>query len=92
MGQRRGQGIIDVFEGVRKAIVTPNDDKNADGLQDGLIEVPVDGGIAIRANQLPGFHGDPAGRLIAATALEGHTLGISGRRTLAWPGWLNART
>lgn len=63
-----------------------------DGLQDGLIEAPVDGGIAIRANQLPGFDGDPADRMIAATALEGHTLGISDRRILAWPGRLNPGT
>ena len=64
-------------------------------LQDGLIEIPVDGGIAIRANQLPGFHSDPADRLIVATALEGHTLVTSDRRILAWPGQLgrlDART
>ena len=44
-------------------------------IRDGLVEIPINGEIAIRANQLPGFHSDPADRLIAATALLGdHTL------------------
>ena len=55
----------------------------ADLIQDGLIKIPVNGEIAIRANQLPGFHSDPADRLIIATALEGHTLLTSDRHMLA---------
>jgi PIN domain nuclease of toxin-antitoxin system len=35
----------------------------------GLIELPVSGEIAIKAASLRPFHGDPADRLIAATAL-----------------------
>ena len=59
-------------------------------LQGGLVEIPVSGEIAIRANQLPGFHSDPADRLITATALLGdHTLVTSDRRILAWPGQLS---
>lgn len=38
-------------------------------LQEGLVEIPVDGEIGIRANTLADFHADPADRLIVATAL-----------------------
>ena len=43
-------------------------------LADGVIEIPVNGDIGIRANRLPNFHRDPADRIIVATALEGHRL------------------
>ena len=39
-------------------------------LANGLIELPVDGPIAILAAQLDGLHKDPADRFIAATALR----------------------
>ena len=58
-------------------------------LQDGLVEVPVDGGIAVRAGLLPDMHGDPADRIIVATALEGHRLVTSDDRILDWPGDLS---
>lgn len=58
-------------------------------LAQGWIEIPVNGEIAARAGQLPGIHGDPADRLIIATALEGHQLVTSDRRILAWPGTLS---
>lgn len=45
-----------------------------DLLQRGLVEVAVDGGTALRAGQLAGIHGDPADRLIIATALAGYQL------------------
>jgi PIN domain nuclease of toxin-antitoxin system len=35
----------------------------------GVIEIPVDGEIAILSTRLVGMHGDPADRLIVATAL-----------------------
>ena len=57
-------------------------------LREGLIEIPVDGDIAIRANQLTDFHADPADRLIVATALGGHTLVTADRRILSWKGRL----
>ena len=41
-----------------------------DFMEQGLIEVPVTGEIGIRAAGLEQFHGDPADRLIAATALQ----------------------
>lgn len=55
----------------------------------GLREVPVDGDIAVRAGLLPDLHGDPADRLIVATALEGHQLLTADQRLLGWSGPLN---
>lgn len=57
--------------------------------EDGFIEIPVDGGIAMRAGLLPEMHGDPADRLIVATALGGHRLVTADRRILDWPGNLD---
>ena len=58
----------------------------ADLLQRGLIELPVDGATAVRAGLLEDMHGDPADRLIVATALAGHQLVTADRRILDWPG------
>ena len=55
-------------------------------LDDGLIEIPVDGEIGMRAGLLPDFHGDPADRIIVATALAGHTLVTSDRQIQNWTG------
>lgn len=55
-------------------------------LEDGLAEIPVDGDIAVRANELTGFHADPADRLIVATALGGHRLVTADKRILSWSG------
>ena len=44
-----------------------------DLLEQGLLELPVMGEIGIKAAALDPFHGDPADRLIAATALQ-HSL------------------
>jgi len=41
-----------------------------DFLEQGLIELPVTGEIGIKAATFERFHGDPADRLIAATALK----------------------
>ncbi|MCY4450122.1 MAG: type II toxin-antitoxin system VapC family toxin [Chloroflexi bacterium] len=58
-------------------------------LEAGLVEISVTGIIAARAGVLPDLHGDPADRIIIATALEGHRLVTSDRRILDWPGNLN---
>ena len=58
-------------------------------LEHGLLEIRVDGEIAVRAGLLPDMHGDPADRLIVATALEGHQLVTADRRILDWHGQLN---
>ena len=55
-------------------------------LRDGLVELPVDGAIAVRAGALRDVHGDPADRFILATALEGHRLITADTRLLGWPG------
>lgn len=58
-------------------------------IDDGFTEIPVDGEIAMRAVLLPEMHGDPADRLIVATALGGHRLVTADRRILDWPGSLD---
>ena len=57
-----------------------------DLVDQGLVEIPVDGSTAARAGLLPNMHGDPADRLIVATALAGHQLVTADRRILEWPG------
>ena len=59
-----------------------------DLLREGLIEIPVDGDIGIRANALADFHADPADRIIVATAMGGHRLVTADERILAWDGSL----
>ena len=58
-------------------------------LESGLVELPVNGEIAVRAGLLPDMHGDPADRIIVATALTGHTLATADQEILDWPGSLN---
>ncbi len=58
-----------------------------DLLDQGLVELPVDGSTAVRAGLLPTMHGDPADRIIVATALVGgHQLVTADRLILAWSG------
>ena len=58
-------------------------------LAQGLIEIPVDGDIGIRASTLADFHADPADRIIVATALHGHRLVTADERILSWGGNLD---
>ena len=58
-------------------------------LDQGLVESPVTGLVGIRAAELADLHGDPADRIIVATALEGHRLLTADTRILNWPGQLN---
>jgi len=60
-----------------------------DLMEQGLIEIPVDGRIACRAGLFDRMHGDPADRIIVATALDGHPLITADRRILDWPGPLD---
>ncbi len=55
-------------------------------LEQGLVEAPVDGEMGVRANSLAAFHGDPADRIIMATALDGHRLLTGDQGVLAWGG------
>ena len=52
---------------------------------EGFNEIPVTGTIAARASDLLDMHGDPADRIIVATALEGHLLITSDGPILNWP-------
>ena len=57
--------------------------KNTLGL--GILEIPLTGEIGILAAELEGLPGDPADRIITATALlRGQTLLTSDQRILAW--------
>ena len=59
-------------------------------LGQGLTEITVDGKIGIHANALPGFHADPADRIIVATALTGrHLIVTADEHILRWRGNLN---
>jgi PIN domain nuclease of toxin-antitoxin system len=54
-------------------------------LQSGLLEIPLQGSTALRAGQLQKFHGDPADRMIVATAIEqSATLVTADQKILAW--------
>ncbi len=56
-------------------------------LRMGITEVPVSGEIGIRAAELEGLHGDPADRIIAATAgSHDATLLTADERILGWTG------
>ncbi len=58
-------------------------------LEQGIVEIPVNGTIGLRAANLPNFHADPADRLIVATAQEGHRLITADERILSWNGNLD---
>ncbi len=61
-------------------------------LDDGLHEIPVDGIIAVAAGSLDYPRGDPADRLIIATAIiGGHQLVTTDRDILDWSGPLRRR-
>jgi len=57
----------------------------SDLLQNGLQEITLAGTTAIRAGKLSKFHGDPADRMIVATAIENAaTLVTADKKILAW--------
>jgi len=61
-------------------------------LHNGLQELPLSGSIAIRAGSLVDFHGDPADRMIVATAMESSVPLLSAdRKVLKWPGGVKCR-
>ena len=64
-------------------------------LDNGLQEIVLKGDIAIQSANLPYFHGDPADRIIVASALNaGIDLCTADKKILAWksPGkWIDAR-
>ena len=61
----------------------------AELLDQGLMEIPVDGDTAVRAIRLPGLPPDPADRIIVAAAQAGNRLVTADRRILEWHGQLS---
>lgn len=59
-------------------------------IEQGIVEIPIDGEIGLRAVQLANFHSDPADRMIVATALAGHRLVTADKRILGWSGDLDS--
>lgn len=58
----------------------------AELLAAGLVELPVDGAVGIRAIGLTGLPEDPADRFIVACALENHAALVTADETLLdWP-------
>jgi PIN domain nuclease of toxin-antitoxin system len=56
-----------------------------DLLQNGMQEISLTGAAAIRAGQLEDFHGDPADRMIVATAMEQSAVLVTAdRKILQW--------
>ena len=54
-------------------------------LQNGLREIPLDGAIALRSAHLEDFHGDPADRIIVATAMVySATVVTADQKILGW--------
>lgn len=61
-----------------------------DWIRAGLVEIPVDGRIALLASQLENLHRDPADRFIMATAIDRNaTLLTADRLILEWSGSLS---
>ena len=58
-------------------------------LEEGIVEIAINGDLGVRAVRLRDFHADPADRLIVATALAGHQSVTADRRILDWSGSLN---
>ncbi|MEA3232396.1 MAG: type II toxin-antitoxin system VapC family toxin [Thermodesulfobacteriota bacterium] len=55
--------------------------------ESGLKEIPLNGAMGIRAGSMNNFQGDPADRMIVATALEiSATLVTADKKILAWQG------
>jgi PIN domain nuclease of toxin-antitoxin system len=76
----------------RLRLATPPAVVRRRALESGVREIPLTGDIAVAAAGLSGFHGDPADRIIAATALETEAILLTADRALlAWRGGLKAR-
>ena len=74
-----------LVEKQRLVMNTELDVWRSDLLQTGLLEIPLRGATAIRAGQLQNFHGDPADRMIVASAIEnGATLMTADEKILSW--------
>lgn len=77
--------IAMLIEKQRLSINTELNTWRSDLIHAGLNEIPLQGETAIRAAQLQLFHGDPADRIIVATAIEKKaTLITADEKILSW--------
>lgn len=77
-------------ERTRIVLPVPVERWRADWLQAGLLEIPLDGRIALLSCQLGNFHRDPADRFIATTALDRNVpLMTADQKILEWEGKLD---
>jgi PIN domain nuclease of toxin-antitoxin system len=61
-------------------------------LEHGIREIALTGDVGVNAASLPAFHGDPADRIIAATAMDiGAVLLTADDALLRWKGGLRTR-
>lgn len=58
-------------------------------LDDGVVELPVNGEVALQAHELPNLPADPVDQLIVATASGRHTLITADGEILDWYGPLD---
>ena len=71
----------------RLALAVPTAEWHRGTLELGILEAPVSGQIGILAGELAGLPGDPADRIITATAMvRNATLLTADRRILDWTG------
>ena len=71
----------------RIVLPVPVNQWRMDWLQSGLVEIPIDGRIALLSCQLEHFHKDPADRFIAATAIiKNIPLLTADQKILEWEG------
>lgn len=61
----------------RVALPLPVEQWRADWLRAGLVEIPLDGRIALLACQLENLHRDPADRFIVAMAIDRRTASLT---------------
>jgi len=74
----------------RLTLSVPTAEWHRGTLELGILEAPVTGQIGILAGELAGLPGDPADRIITATAMvRNATLLTADRRILGWQGALN---
>jgi len=71
----------------RIVLPVPVNQWRMDWLQSGLVEIPIDGRIALLSCQLEHFHKDPADRFIVATAIiKNIPLLTADQKILEWEG------
>ena len=79
-----------IAERDRISLPTSPERWRANWLRAGLVEIPIDGRIALQSCQLTNFHRDPADRFIVATALDRDLpLMTADKKILEWEGTLN---